>query len=224
MAKPQHIKQIRGLGRLYLSEAPLDEQLRELRSARVEYPISLRDASYARLHGGPTYATRTCHANILARNSPVIVARISPLVETLKMARIAVEAHSATQYPVFDKSVYGDIYGKWLAIAEKDRTKKPKDRRAFFLEQRGDHRIHKDSEQAMALWQDTREDYFNKIVRGDSVESFQVNPNRVDSQDGTIINYLWFDGVDGGSDLLFWGRVLDYDNRALGVLKNKRGR
>jgi len=217
MVKAELLEHVKGLGDIYVVSAPFDEQITALNKQIIKYPISVRDASYVRVHGKTRDGTRTCHTPILAKDSPVIVARVSPLVTNIQMAKQAVQAHINDQYPVLDNDK--SVYAKWEKIAEEDKGKKPENRRAILLEQRENHKIHKESDQARFLWLDTREDYFNKFVSGDSVHSCQVSPEAVDSQDGTIVNYLWFYGPGDGSLLDFGDRDLDWDDRVLGALR-----
>ncbi|MFQ5531833.1 MAG: hypothetical protein ACE5ES_04420 [Candidatus Nanoarchaeia archaeon] len=226
MAEARLLEEVKGLGKLYGTKAQFYEQLRALDWVRKEagtgpiYPISVRDASYARLNGKTQevrYGTRTCHAPVLARDSPVVVARISPLVTDLDMAHQAVQAHFDSKYPVFDRAVYD----KWHEIAEKDKGKKPEKRRAIVLPERGNFRVNKGSEDAEFFWQDTMQDYFNRFVSGGSVKAYQVSQDEVDSlpEDKSIVNYLWFYRPDYVSDLDFRGWDLYDDDWTLGVLK-----
>lgn len=215
MAKAKLLEQVKGLGDVYLVRASFDEQLSSLNEMGIKYPISVRDASYLRLHGQDTSGIRTCHAPILAKNSPVIIARISPLVEDIEMARQAVDAHRKGEYPSFS----ADVYSQWNDIAEKDKSKKPENRRAIILTERRDYRIHRDSDEARFFWRDTREKYFARFVSGDSIPSWQVNPEMIDSQAGTIVNYTWFSSPEDESDLAFRGGYLYSDDWAFGVLK-----
>ncbi len=215
MTEAKLIENVEGLGDIYLIEKPFDKQLDVFNKIGIKYPTSVRDTSYLRLKGNCRLGTRTCHAPIYAKDSRVIIARVSPLVTNLEMAEKAVQAHRNNNYSVFDKS----IYGKWEKIAQNDKTKKPENRNAIFLSERNDYKIHEDSDEARFLFQDTRKDYFNKFVLRDSIQSCQINPETVDSQDGTIVNYLWFGGPGGSSYLDFRDRDLYFHLRAFGVLK-----
>ncbi len=215
MTEAKLIENVEGLGDIYSVDAPFDKQLIILKKQGIKYSISVRDTSYLRLKGNCRLGTRTCHAPIYANDSRVIIVRVSPLVTNLEMAEKAVQAHRNNNYHVFDKS----IYGKWEKIAQNDKTKNPESRRAIFLPERNNYKIHKDSDEARFLFQDTRKDYFKEFVSGDSIKSWQIDPKTVDSQNGTIVNYLWFDSVVVGSDLDFRYRFLSGSSRAFGVLK-----
>jgi len=214
MEKATLVRYVKGLGDIYSIEKPFDEQLNILNKIGIKYPISVRDTAYLRLKGKYHLGTRTCHAPIYTKNSPTIIARVSPLVEDLEMAKKAVQAHKNNEYFIFDK----DVYGKWEKIAQTDKTKRPENRRAIFLSERNDYKIHKDSDEARFLFQDTRKDYFNEFVSGGSIQSWQIDSKKVDSHDGTIINYLWFYSLVVVSVLDFGDWSLGYDGRALGVL------
>ena len=215
----ENLGYFKGLGDVYRDYAPFDQQLSDLDEIGIKYPVGVREDSLIRLSGKSLEGTRTCHAPILARNSPVIIARISPLAQNLEMARQAVSAHRNGQYPVFP----AEIYSQWHDITEKDKNKKPENSRAIVLPERGDYRIDKDSIEARFFWQNTRKRYFERFVPRGSIPIWQINPKTVDSQDGTIINYTWFGRPENESDLNLRDWALNYDYRAFGVLKKTGG-
>lgn len=219
MVEAKYIETIKRLGKVYVSEASFDKQLGALREIGIKYPISVRDASYARLYGENEISklyTRTCHAPICAKDSPTIIARISPLISNSEMASKAVEAHRNNQYPVFDNNF--SIYGKWEKIAKKDKNKKPENMSAIILDDRNDYRIDKDSREARFFWKDTREDYFKNKVSESSVLIWQISVNSIDSAKGTIINYIGFNWSENESYLNFGDWNLNDDYGTLGVL------
>ena len=205
---------IEGLGEIYRIYAPFDKQLKAFRELEIKAPVSVRDASLIRINGKSTEGTRTCHAPVYLKDSPTIIARISPLVKNLEMAKKAVDFHRKINYPVFDTS----IYAQWEKIAKQDKGKKPEKRRAIVLPERNDFEIHRDSEEAGFFWQDKRGEYFKRFVPSDKVKVYQIDLKDVDSSNGTIINYVWFGSPGGGSGLLLGGRVLGGDG-AFGVLE-----
>lgn len=219
MAKAKFVEHVEGLGALYVVYAPFDKQVSALKEAGIESPESVRDASWVRLHSKFQAYVRTCHAPICAKDSPVIIARVSPAIGKPEMLETIVRAHRKFHYPVFDNDK--SIYAQWEKIAKQDAGKKiPEERRAIILPQRGDYRMHRDSDEAKFLWQDTREAYFKEKIREDNVVVWQIPTNAIDSQDGTIVNYVSFDRPERGSALGFRGRYLNYVNsRAFGVLK-----
>ncbi|UZE93545.1 MAG: hypothetical protein IB618_02085 [Candidatus Pacearchaeota archaeon] len=216
MAKVKHIGKVKGLGEIIRVYAPFDEQLKTLKKAGAKYPISVRDCAYMRINGGSTDSTRTCHAPIYAKKSPIILAMISPLVEDLKMAEKAVQANRNGYYFVTkDLGIY-DMYSKF---AEEDKNKEPEKRRAVFLPERSRFSIKKGSETAETLFQDVETQYFDKFAQN-KITFYPINSPYVDKQKGTVINYLWFGGPGGGSDLGGIGRGLLDDGvlRVFGVL------
>ena len=56
-----------------------------------------------------------------------------------------------------------------------------------------------------------------------SIYCWQIDPKRVDSSNGTIINYVGFFGPADGSDLCFGARGLGVGGGALGVLRAAEG-
>ncbi|MEN9626041.1 MAG: hypothetical protein RL557_369 [archaeon] len=218
MVEVTFLETVKGLGDVYIARAPFDKQFPALQEKGIPHFISVRDDSYLRLQGNYQSGTRTCHAPICAKDSSVIVARISPAFENLEMARQMVNAHKILQYPVFSGR---KIYGQWEKIAKKEKNKRPEERTAHVLSERGDYALHKDSDDAKFFFQDQRKRYFKEKVSSDSIQVYQIDPQVVDAQKGTIVNYTWFGSVGYGSDLGFRGRGLDCDIEALGVLTPK---
>lgn len=213
--KTENLGYIEGLGEIHRIYAPFTEQLEVFRKMGIKAPVSIRDASLIRIRGKSIEGTRTCHAPIYLKDSPTIIARISPLVKNLEMAKKAVDAHRNNNYPVFDTS----IYAQWEKIAKQDKGKKPEKRRAIVLPERNNFRIHRDSEEAEFFWQDKRNEYFKRFVPSDKVKVYQIDLKDVDSSNGTIINYVWFDFPEVGSALVLGDWILDYGNGAFGVLE-----
>jgi len=218
MNKARFVECVKGLGKLYVVYGSFDNQVPALRAAGINSPESVRDASYVRLRGKTQNYTRTCHAPVCAKDSPVIIARISPALSKQGMLKAMVEAHRANQYPVLDSDK--SIYREWEAIANQDKRLNPAKRRAIILPQRGEYRIHRDSDEAKFFWQDMRKPYFKEKVNGDSVPAWQIPVNAVDSANGTIVNYIGFGRSGNGSCLVFRLRYLDCsDGEAFGVLR-----
>ena len=215
MSTPEKIEHVKGLGDVYRSYAPFNQQIRNLNEIGIKAPVSVRGASYERLHGDNIEGTRTCHAPVCAKDSPTIIVRMSPLIKDLEMAEQAVSAHKNSQYPVFDKD--NSIYHKYEEIAIADKDKNPEKRRAIILPERNDYGIHRDSEEAGFFWQGTRKPYFERFVSGDTVPCWQISTDKIDSANGTIINYVWFNRPDYESNLNFRNRNLNNNNRALGM-------
>ena len=211
----ENLGYVKGLGEIHRINAPFVVQLGAFREIGIKAPVSVRDTSLIRLSGKSTEGTRTCHAPVYLKNSPTIVARMSPLVRNLGMAQKAVNAHKSSEYPVFGSS----IYAQWEKIAKQDKGKKPEKRRAIILPERKDFDIHRDSDEAEFFWQDKRKEYFKRFVSADKVIAYQIDPETVDSQDGAIVNYLWFSYPVYGSDLLLGDWSLDIDYGAFGVLE-----
>ncbi len=210
------IQDIKGLGKVGKGYSNFLDQIKILREAGAKYPISVRDASYMRLHGGSKDGTRTCHAPIHAKKSLVILAMISPLVRKLGMAKQAVEAHRNGDYFVTPDT---KIYDKYAEIAEKDKNKAPKKRRAIFLPSKQNFTIQKGDETAQSFFKDTMNEYFDRFARSWGINFYLINKKFVDNQKGTIINYLWLGGAYDGSVLVGNGRVLNNGTGTFGVLE-----
>ncbi len=219
MVRARLLETVKGLGDVYVAYTSFNKQLSALRRIGIQYPISVRDDSYLRLHGISEDAqtgTRTCHAPIYVKDSPTIVARVSPAFEDEKMAKAMVAAHRNNQYLTLPGK---EVYNHWEKIVEEDKKKNPKNRRAMFLSQRVDYCINQDADESVFFWQDQRKCYFKeKVPPIGSVNIWQIAQNTVDTQEGTIVNYTWFSSVEYGSALNFRLQDLDCDNTALGVL------
>jgi len=218
MAGLKVIQEIEGLGKIVVSSESLDEQIQELKNAGVEFPhlISVRDASYMRIYNGPRDGTRTCHAPIHAKGSPIILAMISPLIGDSRIAKQAVETHRNNNYFVTQDT---EVYDKYAKIAEADKSKEPEERRAIVLPEKRDYIIKPDTEEARALFRDTQKEYL-KMFAPNGVAFRPTNAEFVDGQDGTTISYLWFRNPGVGSELdsSYW-YFLYYNYGAFGVLK-----
>lgn len=223
-----YIGNIKGFGNVFGTYAPFPEQIfpqkiQALNAVRINAPVSIRDASYIRLHGEHKRSTNTCHAAIYVKDSPSIIARMSPLFGNLEMAQQAYKAHCYNKYPVFgnDKS----IYAQWEKIAQEDKRKKPEERRAIVFTKREDFKIHRDSDEARFFWQDTRKDYFKEYVLEDKVSCLQIPVEDVDSvRNGTIVKYITFGGSSKGfaqSSAIISNRIFE-DNWAIGVLDESK--
>ena len=210
--KLRPINLIEGFGELYRTSALFDQQVSDFKETGIRYPISVRDTAFLRLNSEYSQGTRTCHANVLMKDSPGILVRVSPLVSTKnkKMLEQAVEAHKNYNYPVFNKSVYEHYH----QIAEQDKTKKPEQMRAMFFYQQENHQITKEANESRFLFKDQREGYFNEKTNGE-INVWQVNQDEVNS-DGTIVNFLWFHWVEDGSYLSFLSRSLGIRAEPLG--------
>lgn len=216
MAKAEYVAEIKGLGKAYRCFAPFDEQLKAFREVGIRHPISVRDTAYARLQGNLMQGTRTAHAPIYAPNENGVLVRTSPLVTNLRKAKKATQSHRGRHY--FTQPL--EIYEKVVEQAEKDSSKEPEKRKAVVLPSRQNFDVDRDSEIARFLFQDTREEYFDEFRKGNNICFYNLNQDTIDSQEGAIVNYLWFGSTDYDS-------VLDGDNwslrdayRTFGVLRD----
>lgn len=251
MAKEKIIQEIEGLGRIVECSVPILpafttphflDQLIELRKAGVGYSISIRDCAYMRIHNGPRATTKTCHAPICARNSPIILAMVSPLIEDLRMAEQAAKGHRG--YLVTDHFVMPDrngryrwrsgvnsggfpadyfirpdteIYDKYAEMAEIDKNEEPEKRKAIVLPENKDFIIKRGSEIARTLFQDVEEQYFDKFAH-DGIRFCPAGTSFVDAQKGTIIDVLLFSHPNHCSELDV-SRLIYGMHGTFGVLK-----
>ena len=199
MVKVEKLGNIEGLGNIVSCYAPFDEQLKllEKAGARFPYVMSVEQMACMRLNGGPLDPARTCLAPVQAKNSPVILAMVSPLIENPDMAEQVVHSYRNRNYFVTkNKNIYDKLYAK----AEEDRTKEPEKRRAIILPEKGNYLIEPDSEEAESIFRKVQKDYFTKFAKK-GVTFYPIREDFVNEQNGTVINYLWFWGPDDDSGL-----------------------
>jgi hypothetical protein len=223
MESLQSIVRIKGLGNVYLFIGPFDIEIEIFNSIGIKYPVSVYQDSLIRLKERKLgldsrlqLGTRTCHAPVYAKDSPTIIAMISPAMTDLGLCRKLVEAHRITTHFIADHDK--SIYAHWEKIAKADKNKKPKNRRAIILPERGDFKIHKYSDEAKAFFKSARIPYFKEFVEEDYVSVSQINEKFVDSQKGTVLNYVQFDSLSDGSELRCDNITLDVGYGVFGVL------
>ena len=208
--------EVKGLGKVGIVYNSFDKQLKEFKEAGAKFPyiMDVRTMAYMRLNKGPKDVARTCHAPIYAKDSPIIIARVSPLIKDFKMAEQAVEANRNGNYFVTENT---EVYDKYVEIAEKDKNKDPGKRRALILPSKETYLIKPNSEEAQALFKDTKEEYFETFCKN-GINFYPVSKDFVNIQKGSLVGYLWFRLPDGDSDLDGGNRDLDDGSRAFGVL------
>ena len=209
-------QEVKGLGNVGIVYNSFDKQLKEFKEAGAKFPyvMGVRNIAYMRLNKGPKDGARTCHAPIYAKDSPIILARVSPLIKDFKMAEQAVKANRNGKYFVTKDTEVYDIYAK---IAEKDKSKNPSERRALILSSKEIYLIKPNSEEAQALFKDTRKEYFETFCKN-GINFYPLDKNFINKQKGSLVEYLWFRHPGGGSGLVGDSRGLDDDCRAFGVL------
>ena len=208
--------EIKGLGKVGIVYNSFDKQLKALDKAGAKFPyvMDVRNIAYMRLNKGSKNGARTRHAPIYAKDSPIILARVSPLIKDFKMAEQAVKANRNGKYFVAKDTEVYDIYAK---IAEKDKSKNPSERRALILSSKEIYLIKPNSEEAQALFKDTRKEYFETFCKN-GINFYPVSKDFVNSKKGSLVEYLWFERPDYVSVLFGNCRDLYDDIRAFGVL------
>lgn len=213
----EELRDIKGLGKILLSSAPLPKQMIELKDRGVDFPYlsSIRDVAYIRLHTRNKSGTRTCHAVISARDSLNILVRVSPLLENISLASEAVKEAHVRRIPFVTKDK--SVYERYVWIAEYDKDATLKERRAIFIPNEH-HVITIGSESAKFLFGDMREKYFERFARGSGFNFYLVEKSLVNQQEGTVISYVWFKGIDR-ADIDAYLNNLHLEGRALAILR-----
>ena len=209
-------QEIKGLGKVGIVYNSFDKQLKEFKKAGAKFPyvMDIRNMAYMRLNKGLIDGARTCHAPIYAKDSPIIIARVSPLIKDFKMAEQAVKANKNNQYFVTENT---EVYDKYAEIAEKDKSKDPEKRSAFILPSKEKYIISPNSEEAQALFKDTGKEYFETFCEK-GIKFYPVSKDFVNNQKGSLVEYLWFRHPDFDSGLDGDDGDLSNDVSAFGVL------
>ena len=220
----RELKEIRELGKVISCRDSFAEQLRYLKNAGAKFPyiMDVRSMAYMRIYNGSKDGAKTCHATIYAKNSPIILAMVSPLIEDFNIAEQTIEADRENRYFVTKDM---EVYDKYAKIAKEDANKEPDKRRALILPQRQKFLIKPDSEEAKALFKDVREIYFRKfcppdkvVFYPDGINFLPTGKDFVDNQKGSIVGYLWFWCPEYDSSLDSEGIYLGSDNQVFGML------
>src|SRR3989344_7649688 len=208
--------EIKGLGKVGMVCNSFDKQLKALDKAGAKFPyvMDVRNIAYMRLNKGPEDGARTCHAPIYAKDSPIILVRVSPLIKDFKMAEQAVKSNRNGNYFVTNDT---EVYDKYAKIAEKDKSKNPEKRLALILPSKEKYIISPNSEEAQALFKDTGKEYFETFCKN-GINFYPVNKDFVNSKKGSLVEYLWFRHPDFDSGLDGDDGDLSNDVSAFGVL------
>jgi len=218
-------QEIKGLGKVGIVYNSFDKQLKEFKEAGAKFPyvMDIRNMAYMRLNKGSKDGARTCHAPIYAKDSPIIIARVSPLIKDFKMAEQAVKANRNGNYFVTNDT---EVYDKYAEIAEKDKSKDPKKRSAFILPSKESsfilpskesYLIRQNSEEAQALFKDTKEEYFETFCKN-GINFYPVSKDFVNNQKGSLVESLWFWRPSDDSGLDGYNKYLYNDYGAFGLL------
>ncbi len=198
--------------------APFDQALSELRSSGMRYPITARDLADARIQlGSSNLVSRdgsfTREGFAYAKGEPVLLALQSPLLRK-QLTEQAVQANRRGNYFLTSNL---EVYEKLRAQAEKDKNKSPDKRKVIILPKKTNFDVTKQDDVAKGLLKDQTDDFFD-FIKQESVKTYLVSPNTVNSQNGTLLTQLWFGGVCGyrsGFDGNYMG--LSYVGRVRGV-------
>src|SRR3989344_8607924 len=210
------IQEIKGLGKVGIVYKSFDIQLNKFKEAGAKFPyvMDVRNIAYMRINKGPKDGVRTCHAPIYAKDSPIIIARVSPLIKDFKMAEQAVKANRKGNYFVTNDT---EVYDKYAKIAEKDKSKDPEKRRALILPSKEKYLIKQNSEEAQALFKDVREEYFETFCKN-GINFYPVSKDFVNNQKGSLVESLWFWRPSDDSGLDGYNKYLYNDYGAFGLL------
>jgi hypothetical protein len=201
---------VEDLGRIYRVAAPLDRQITTFSILGVQYPylVDTQEVAQIRNAGITDTWTRTSVAPVARKGEKTILFRPSPLMNP-SMASLAVKSHRNGKY--IDAP---ELYDAVQEIAISEESLEPEDRTAITLSQKGDFQLTPEMpDTQFLLGRDTKE-YFDKFGHN-SIPLYNL---QTDSKFG-VMNYLWFDGPLGDSDVVLRYRNLGSDGYALGVLR-----
>ena len=213
------IANVKGLGKIVKVCSNLYNELQELKQARAGL-ISPRDEAYARIQTkgkeniGKSYGTWTSAGlEYMKREFPLL--NLQSRLLNPQLAKAAVEVNRAERYfSTNDTKAYETSFKQ----AEKDKNKKPSERKVIILPSRNNFEMapKKNWETAQGLLQDQAEEYF-ELNNEFPMAMYLVEPEIVDKQKGTMLIQLWFRNLDNRSGFDGYNRGLDGDCRARGV-------
>ncbi len=202
---------IDGLGEVGESSGNMLTNVRELGEL-----ISVRDEAYARIHSdiGRTYGIRVSMVvSYLKGEAPVFVKNGM----TAELARYLLcaspnflDTHSSKQYETV----------RTVAEREEKSGVEPAKRRAMICPSRGNFSMSPMENLAHLefVLEDLTKSYFEKNSKR-PVTFYPIDASIVDSAKGTILNYIWFAGLDHRSTLYGNGNAVNVGCRTRGVLK-----
>ena len=216
------VAEVEGLGRIVQADGDFYKSLKLLAQEGAK-PISLRDEAYARLMTqgkedvGITYGTGTfTSAGFEHARGQLPILRLESRLNNPELARLVVEANRQGNYFYTDST---REYKNSLRQAQKDSSKKPKERNVILLPSK-DPFVISDKENWKiyeAIFKDQAIDYFE--LNG-PIPIEPVNKDFVDSYDGTLLTLMWFRNLDDRSELDGNFRPLYGGGRLRGVLKS----
>ncbi len=193
---------------VYQVAAPLHEQLHAFGDAGIQTLASPDEVAEIRLAGVSNDYSRTSIAPIALKGARTIFVRNSPLMNPL-MAAVSVNAHASGKYFEISKEVYESAE----ALAKSQESLAPEDRTALILSQSGDFSLTPEMLESQFILRKQAQPYFSKFTKG-TIPFYDI---AAPSKNAAVINYLWFSGPQGDSDLFCRGRSLNYGDRAFGV-------
>ena len=208
-----------GLGEVVESCADFYTQLTQLRQEGARL-ITPRDEAFARLNTkgkeniGRFYGTRTS-AGFEYVKEQLPIFRVESRLNDLKLAKAAVEANRALSFFSTEST---KEYEESLEQAQKEQQqgKPPAKRSVIVLPSRDTFTItdKENWEVLETILKDQAKPYFE--LNG-PIKVYQIAKGTIDSQEGTILNCLWFGYLDVGSGFSCNSRDLLRDGWTRGV-------
>ena len=211
--KAQKVGNVPNLGDIYQVAAPLDQQILAFAEVGIHTLAAPDEVAQVRLEGISNDYSRTSIALVRVKGAKTILVRNSFLMHPL-LASAAVRAHRNGRYFEMCK----DVYDEAEARAKSQNSLAPKNRSALILSQDGDFSLTPKMPEAQFILRKQTLPYFLKFTKG----KITFRNVSTDYKDNTLVNYLWFDGPRGESDLSAGNGYLDDDDRAFGVLPVSR--
>ncbi len=203
---------VESLGEVFQLAVSLPEQILAFKRKGIAWPYLADSAEVVqiRMAGFSNDFSRTSVAPIAVNGEKTILYRPSPLMHLL-MARRAVSEHRNGNYLSLPRWLYEEA----KEIANAESGKEPEDRTAIVLSQASDYDLTPEMDEVRFLLGKNAKPYFEKFGHS-KILFYNLS---TDSKDVSVINYLWFDGPEGGSGLGCGGRGLGSDIGAFGVFR-----
>ncbi len=209
--------EIEGLGNIVRVEASFDESLASLRD-KESNPISPRDLAYARMRVSKNHSLNkdgsyTASGFLYAKNANPLFALESPLLDSDLVGR-AIKANRNGRYFSTENT---ELYEKYLATAEDDKSKNPEERRVLILPSKNFKISAKNNPQIFGgIFKDVADKYL-EFTGFPDLDVYLVDEDIVNDQKGTLLTQLWLRWLAGrsGLDGEIWG--LGYNYRIRGV-------
>ncbi|MFH1359076.1 MAG: hypothetical protein ABIH37_04260 [archaeon] len=208
------VGEVKDLGMVYQVNFSLSDSITALANEGIIHPylVTPEETARIRLAGVSNDWTRTCISPVAVKGENTILSKPSVFMDA-NLAVIAETAHKNGQYPTLPREFYEAL--KQQAITQE--SLEPEDRTVHALSINGDYDLTPEMDDARFILGKTTQEYFKRFNHK-QIKLYDLSADDL-SEDKCAVNYLWFYGPEGDSDLGCRYRLLHDLNGAFGVLK-----